>query len=224
MNKLISTRMLLPAGVLLLLFVYQACTREYIENINGVCFETEVLPIFQSNCTQSGCHNATDREKGYDLSSYESIVKRGIVAGDYRQSELYRILVQPRAAAMPPKPYNLLTDAQITTVALWIEQGAQNTTGCASSNACDTTNVTFSGSVKPILNNYCTGCHSGSSPSGNIDYSSYDGTKPTALNGKLAGSINFRSGFSAMPQGGSQLSSCSIAIIEKWIELGALNN
>ena len=203
-------------------FYLSNCTNEYIENINPVCFESEVLPIFQSNCTQSGCHNATDQEKGYDLSSYEGIVKRGITPGSYRKSELYKILVQP-AGAMPPKPFELLNDAQIGIIALWIEQGAMHTTDCAGA-VCDTTNVTYSGSVKPILVNYCTGCHSGSAPSGGISYETYDLTKATALSGAIVGSIERTSSYSPMPQGGNKLNDCSIAIIKKWVALGAKND
>ena len=53
------------AGMLLL----SNCTHEYIEDINGVCFEEAVLPIFQANCALSGCHNPTDRQEGYDLTT-----------------------------------------------------------------------------------------------------------------------------------------------------------
>jgi cytochrome c5 len=203
-------------------FYLSNCTNEYIENINPVCFESEVLPIFQSNCTQSGCHNAISREKGYDLSNYDGIVKKGITPGSYRKSELYKVLVQP-AGAMPPKPYTLLSDAQIGVIALWIEQGAMNTTDCRV-NTCDTSSVTFSGSVKPILQTYCNGCHSGAAPSGDISYETYDATKPTALSGSLAGAIEHTSGYSAMPQGGNKLTDCSIATIKKWIALGAKND
>ena len=66
------------------------CTREYVEDLRGVCFDSDVLPIFQSNCTQSGCHNSQDRKEGYDLTSYESIVSRGIVPGDYKASKIYK--------------------------------------------------------------------------------------------------------------------------------------
>jgi hypothetical protein len=222
MNIKLNFGLITAALALTVTFYLSNCTNEYIENVNPVCFESDVLPIFQSNCTQSGCHNSTNRESGYDLSSYEGIVKRGITPGSYRKSLLYNILVRP-AGAMPPKPYQILNDAQITTIALWIEQGALNTTNCASAS-CDTTNVTFSGSVKPILENYCTGCHSGSSPSASISYATYDLTKPTAVSGALVGSVERTSGYSPMPKGGNKLSDCSIAVIKKWVALGAKND
>lgn len=200
-----------------------SCTREYVEDLRGVCFERDVLPIFQSNCTQSGCHNSADRESGYDLTTYSSIVSRGIKPGDYKGSEIYKVMVFPFGeGAMPQSPYARLTDEQIATIALWIEEGAENTT-CADST-CNTTNVTFSASVKPILQTYCNGCHGGSSPLGNVDYNTYNGVKATVTNGKLLGSIQHLSGFSPMPQNANKLSACNLGIIKAWIDSGAPNN
>ena len=175
------------------------CTQEYVEDLRGVCFESDVLPIFQSNCTQSGCHNSQDHEEGYDLSSYEKIVSRGITPGNYKDSKIYKVLVAPGGEElMPQSPYARLTDAQITTIALWIEDGAKNTT-CSDSTACNTLDVKYSTAITPILQTYCNGCHGGGSPQGNINYNTYAGVKATATNGKLLGSIQHASGYSAMP-------------------------
>lgn len=210
--------LLLPLGATL-----ATCTREYVEDLRGVCFQRDVLPIFQSNCTQSGCHNSEDRESGYDLTTYDNIVSRGIVPGDYKASEIYKVLVLPGGEElMPREPYNRLTDDQITTIALWIDEGAHNTN--CDDGGCDTSNVTFAASVQPILQTYCNGCHTGSAPSGGIDYSTYAGTRPTALNGKLLGSVQHASGYVAMPQNANKLSACNISIIKAWVDAGAPNN
>lgn len=196
------------------------CTREYIENVNPVCFEQDVLPIFQSNCTQSGCHNSVTREQGYDLSNYEGILK-GVEPGSYKRSEIYKIITTP-FGIMPPSPYDRLSDEQITTIALWIDQGAEKTT-CETSS-CDTTNVSLSGTVMPIFETYCNGCHGGSAPQGDIDFSNYTGIIKTVNDGSLVGSIQHAVGYSAMPQGSGKLSACNISKIEKWISLGAKND
>ena len=200
-----------------------ACTREYVEDLRGVCFERDVLPIFQSNCTQSGCHNSQDHEAGYDLTSYDNIVSQGIEPGNYKGSKIYEVLVAPFGEeAMPQAPYSRLTDEQISTIALWIDEGAKSTT--CNDSTCNTTNVTFNASVKPILQNYCNGCHGGGSPLGGVDYNSYNGVKITVTNGKLLGSIQHTSGFSPMPQNANKLSACNISIIKAWIDAGAPNN
>lgn len=201
-----------------------ACTREYVEDLRGVCFERDVLPVFQSNCTQSGCHNSQDREAGYDLTSYDNIVSHGIVPGDYKASKIYKVLVLPGGdEAMPQSPYSRLSDEQITNIALWIDEGAPNST-CNDNTVCDTNDVSFSQSVMPILQTYCNGCHGGSSPQGGVNYNNYNGVKTTATSGKLLGSVQHLSGYSPMPQNANKLSACNIAIIKAWVDAGAPNN
>lgn len=220
-------KQLFPALAMLmalgLVIVSPSCTSEYIQPVSDICFETEVLPIFQSNCTQSGCHNSTDRTEGYVFDSYENIVSRGIVPGDYKKSEVYKAIVPLVGSSMPPSPYERLSDEQISTIALWIEEGAQNTTNCAS-NLCDTTAITFSTAIKPILQTYCYGCHAGSAPQGNINLSNYTGVKTTAQNGTLVGSIEHTGNYSPMPQNANKLSTCTIEKFKIWVAAGAPNN
>jgi len=93
-------------------------------------------------------------------------------------------------------------------------------------NQCDTTNVTFGLSVKPLLESYCYGCHSNSTSSlgGNIRLEDYADVKTRADNGSLLGSISYSAGFSPMPMGAAKLENCNIAIVQKWIDTGTLNN
>ncbi|HQU61000.1 MAG: hypothetical protein KDD02_09345 [Phaeodactylibacter sp.] len=211
----------LLAGMLSVL-LYNACTKEYLQSVNPVCFEQDVLPIFVSNCTQSGCHNSQSRASGYVLDTYEHITSKGINPGDYKSSQIFKVLVGKGEGQMPQSPYSVLSDEQISTIALWIDEGAEKTT--CSGGACDTTNVTYAQTIRPIIQNYCNGCHSGPSPSGNISYSDYAGLKTTANNGKLLGSIEHAQGYSPMPQNGNKLSACNIALIRAWVNAGAPNN
>jgi len=211
-------------GILLLLAVITTpfCTREHIQDLSGVCFESKVLPVFQSSCTQSGCHNSQDREAGYDFTTYESIVKNGIQPGDYRKSEVYQVMVAV-AGRVPPAPYNRLSDAQLTNVAQWINDGALNTT-CVDTMTCNTTDTKYSTAVKPILDTYCNGCHGTATGSGNISYATFSGVKATVTDGTLLQSIEHTGGISPMPQNGNKLSDCNISIIKGWIDAGAPNN
>lgn len=91
---------------------------------------------------------------------------------------------------------------------------------------CDTTNVTYSGSVKPIMD-LCIGCHSNStaaSSGGNVKLQDYADVKARALDGKLLGSLKHSAGYYPMPKGSASLESCKITIIEKWIKAGEPNN
>ena len=197
-----------------------ACTKEKIDPGTEVCFEADVLPLLQSNCTQIGCHNSVDRAEDVDLTRYETILDV-VEPGSYRQSELYRVLVQP-AGRMPQSPSSPLSDDQITVIARWIEQGALETTDCAP--ACDTTASSYSGAVRPLLERYCTGCHGGSAPQGDLGLTAYDEVKATVNAGLLIGSIRHATGYAPMPKNGSKLSDCAIATIQRWIDAGAPNN
>jgi hypothetical protein len=203
------------------LALFSACTQEKVVDVNPVCFERDILPLLVSSCTQSGCHNSRDRAAGVELTSYQHVIQHGVVPGNYKASELYKVLISVGEQLMPQAPYNKLSVDQITTIALWIEQGAKNTT--CTTTTCDLSAVTYSKTVKTILDRSCNSCHSGNSPSGGINLSTYTGVKKYALAGSLYGSVNHDVGFVPMPENG-KLPACEISSIKEWIRLGALNN
>lgn len=86
--------------------------------------------------------------------------------------------------------------------------------------SCDTTNVTFTNNVFPIINSNCTACHSGAAPSGNIRLENYDHISVAANNGSLLAVIRYEPGWSPMPKGGGKLNDCDIAEIETWVNQG----
>ena len=94
---------------------------------------------------------------------------------------------------------------------------------------CDTTNVTFSGTVLPILNDYCNACHGSGSQSGGIVLDNYESVSkqakiPAGQPGSLYGAITHDPGNSPMPKSGGQLSDCNIKKIEIWIADGTPDN
>lgn len=219
--------------IITFVFVFQTCKHDYILILptepppNGadtlICFESEVLPIFQSNCAIAKCHDAQTHEEDIVLDNYNNIMKEGIKKGDAYASKIYTVLFKSDPEErMPPDPYLPLPDYAKILIGRWINQGAQNTVNCAPS--CDSSVYTFSQQVKPILQTSCIGCHTGPNAGGSIDLTTYNNVKTQVTNGKLWGSINFLNGFSAMPKNGNKLSACKLTIIRKWIEAGALNN
>lgn len=89
---------------------------------------------------------------------------------------------------------------------------------------CDTVAISYASKVKPILETSCFACHSEAIQQNGIDLETFDQLKNYALNGSLLGSIKHARGYSAMPQGGSKLSTCDIAAIESWIKAGTPQN
>lgn len=186
-----------------------------------VYFQNKVLPLLNSSCAMSGCHDAITHKEGVNLTTYAKIMSTSDVrAGNPAASSLYKVLNKSGSERMPPPPAAAFTQAQKDIVYKWILQGAKNN-AC---NDCDTALFTYSGAIAPIMNTYCKGCHNPSSLGGGIDVSTYASVKTIAANGKLMGSINHTAGYIAMPQGSSKLSDCRIQQVQKWISGGALNN
>jgi len=186
-------------------------------------FQNEVLPLLLSSCATIGCHDQQTAEDGVILVDYSSIMETGEVKpGDPGDSELYEVLFKNDPEdRMPPSPNDPLTTEQKSLIEKWILQGAKNNFCQAD---CDTTNVTFSASVWPVMETNCTGCHSGGSPSGGVSITNYDQLVTLANDGRLLGTIEQLSGYAAMPPNGSKLGDCDIATIEIWINNGTPND
>lgn len=207
--------------VLIGISLYLSCTSEYIGLDRQVCYEEEVAPLIISTCTRSECHNSADKAGGYDLTSYDELL-RIVKPGDYSGSELYKVITDA-FSPMPPDPFDRLTKNEILTLSLWIEQGAHKDVVC-NLPPCDTLEVGFNKTIIPILDVYCYGCHAGDKPQGGVDYNSYAGVKLTVNDQSLLGSIRRQNGYIFMPKNGNQIPDCQIRQIEKWIAEGAKNN
>jgi menaquinol-cytochrome c reductase cytochrome b/c subunit len=98
-----------------------------------VSFKKDIQPIFAAHCAT--CHISIV-SGGLSLASYQGLVKGGTIvpgpvftAGDHAHSVLWQIVSpgtgQPGGQRMPlGGPY--LSDAQIKTIADWIDQGAKD--------------------------------------------------------------------------------------------------
>ena len=89
---------------------------------------------------------------------------------------------------------------------------------------CDTTNITYSGSIAAIMSGNCAtpGCHV-TGGSGTGDFTNYSGVKSQVDNGRLLPSVRRESTSIPMPPTGS-LRDCDIKKLEIWVQQGAPNN
>ncbi|MBE0648165.1 MAG: cytochrome c [Bacteroidales bacterium] len=92
------------------------------------------------------------------------------------------------------------------------------------SGPCDSTSVSYSTSIAPIITANCNVCHSTANPSGNVITDTWEGLNTQALNGNLWGGVNWENGYIPMPKDASKLSDCDLAKIKNWINQGAPNN
>ena len=89
-------------------------------------------------------------------------------------------------------------------------------------NECDTTNVTFSETIDPIISRNCKSCHYEGNGTG-ITLVTYNNIQTVAESGKLLGALKHLPGYDPMPQGG-KLDDCTINKIETWVNDGTPNN
>lgn len=87
---------------------------------------------------------------------------------------------------------------------------------------CETTGLTYTNEIADILNTSCavSGCHA-SNTTTTFPMGDYAETSVAVGFGRIIGSINHESGFSAMPRGGSKLDDCTIDKVTAWINDGA---
>jgi uncharacterized membrane protein len=91
--------------------------------------------------------------------------------------------------------------------------------------SCDTSQVTFSGTISPILQNNCWACHANTTAGSfgnNIKLQDYADVKNHIQ--AVAGSINHDGNYSPMPKNGNRLDDCLIRKVEIWMEQGTPDN
>jgi Planctomycete cytochrome C len=188
--------------------------------IARACFTRDVLPVITSRCASTGCHDATSHKEGYIYTTYTNI-RQSVSPGNPSSSRLYTVIKSSGGESkMPPSSSPQLSVAEIDSIGKWISYGALNE-NCG--EVCDTINpVTFSGTIWPIIQTSCIGCHSGTSPSGNILLASYNNVATVASSGTLMNSLK-GTGVPQMPVG-SSFSTCRIRQFEIWVNNGSLNN
>jgi len=191
---------------------------------DSVYFQKSILPLIVSNCAKSGCHDAASHKDGIVLASYTNIMNHGdIRPGRPSNSDLIEVITENDPdKIMPPPPAAPMSQADINLLTTWINQGALNN-NCSDGN-CDTSSVTYSGTITPILQSKCVGCHNNTLQSGLVNLIGYANVKVYAQSGSLLGSIQHANGYFPMPKGGTQLSECEIASVRTWIRNGAINN
>lgn len=95
----------------------------------------------------------------------------------------------------------------------------------AISNSCDTTNVTYSGTVVPILSNNCYSCHSNKTAASNGNNIALENYADVVTNNvAISQSINQTGSIPPMPKNGGKIKACSITQFDIWVRNGMLNN
>jgi uncharacterized membrane protein len=188
-----------------------------------VYFQQQIQPILISNCALPGCHSGPNPANGLDLTNYQGMFDEDVVRPFDLDRDLFEAITEDDPdKIMPPPPQAPLTQDQIDLIAQWIMQGAQNNS-CVSSG-CDTLNVTYSGTIVPLVQQRCQGCHSGVTPQGGLNLTSYTVMNALATDGRLEAVITHDPFYAPMPPSSPRMPDCEIRKFLIWVEAGAPNN
>ncbi len=226
---------------------------EKAKNLIPVSFEHEVAPILKDNCLR--CHGEENPRANLRMDTFNGIVKGGqngvpVAPRLPARSALVLRMASPDDQLRMPKGGAKLADADIMTVARWIEQGASfdgtdrdAPIGESTEEkkeppepvnvvmADGTETVSFKEDVAPWLVNICMGCHSGNTPRGKFGFTTFEQllqggpTGNTIVPGKPEESyivdLVLRQEPLKMPQGQAQLKRSQAVALETWIREGA---
>ncbi|MBM3435267.1 MAG: cytochrome c, partial [Bacteroidetes bacterium] len=173
----------------------------------NITFAGTILPVLQANCYS--CHVPPTPGGGIDLTNWADlafVAQNGILLAAIKHDPQY----SPMPKDAPP-----LTECEIKQIEKWIQDTTfiipPDTTGC------DSSAVTYPGTIYPIFEANCLSCHAPPVPQAGIDLTNFESVAFIAQSGKLMGAIKHENGYVPMPQNAPMLSDCEIGLIQKWI-------
>jgi hypothetical protein len=223
----------------LILISYPSCTHDIvgIEELDTVCFDTQVMPMLQTSCGMSGCHESGSAAEGFDISSYQTIMQ-AVSPGDPRGSQLYKVITNINGETIMP-PDQPLSKEQRTILEVWIAQGAMEThcsdgSGGGGNGGGGSDSVCFVQNVLPLFLSNCAmaSCHDGLSQ-GEEDnlyaLNTYATIRQHVVPFKPSSSAVYQAVNGAEeefmpPPPKSPLTTAQKELMRKWITDGALNS
>jgi len=113
-------------AIVFLISIASCSTKPDLTGVPEVSYTNDVKRIMSANCNFEGCHGGGGHNKG-SLETYEGVMSfGGVKAGDAHGSKLYRLITGRSGPKMPPSGYNEVSNADIKTLYIWIEQCAKN--------------------------------------------------------------------------------------------------
>jgi hypothetical protein len=128
MKKIISK--LCVYAIILAPFFITGCSKDYygiteVDLNDTISFSATLKPMFESNCTASGCHNtggiAPDLTPDY---AYSNLILYNLVDIDVPENSVLYVRMNATSSPMPPS--GKLSDYEISQVLAWITQGAND--------------------------------------------------------------------------------------------------
>ena len=230
----ISLILLLTTSVLGLVQIRCRHDELNVADLDKVCYDRDIAPIFQSCSAPTGCHQQGG-ENTYVFTDYNSVMKT-ITPFNAQKSIAYKAITGKGFVQLMP-PAGALSQKNRILIRVWINQGAEHTT-------CTTTGVgisplspekvCFQRDLLPVLISSCgiTSCHDQATHKEGYIVTSYASVKSNLVS---AGSPTTSKLYSVITQSPSSenfmppdpytpLSTAVKDSIYNWIKNGALND
>lgn len=123
-------RKILILSFLLTLAIIPACKKDFFEPpppldlTTPVSFSLDIMPIFQSNCYGSGCHDKGIVPDLTSANAYDQLTLLGYV--DTTNAEGSKLYIRMTSTTNPMPPNGLLPGEKTNKILAWIKQGAKN--------------------------------------------------------------------------------------------------
>ena len=193
-------------------------TQSNVCDPDTIYFVNSIGPLIASTCGTTGCHDANGSAEGRNLTTYSGIMNsEWVIPFNGEISKLYAYANYQITGKDPMPPSSpSMSEANISMLLKWINQGAKNNS-CTSE--CDTVQVTYSLSIKPLVDTNCKGCHNATTQSGSVNLDGYANFSAHAERSL----IRMRDSQNPMPPSGKP-SDCISRTLEIWITDGKPNN
>ena len=185
-----------------------------------VYFQNQLLPLLVSTCAMATCHNTQYHTLGFDMTTYAGVMKL-VVPANAESSVLYTVITNSEPTdKMPIWPAPVWTPAQSDLLKKWIDQGALDNACDEDAAECDTSRLTYTNFIQPLVASHCLGCHVQAAWGGGVVLNTYADLKASTQGGRLYGAVAWQGGHLSMPKFQKQLPACVVRKVEVWIQNG----
>ena len=88
------------------------------------CFTRDILPVIESRCASTGCHDVTSHKKGYIYTTYTNIMN-SVSPGNPSSSRLYTVIKTSGGESKMPLSSSF-SPCRIRQFEIWVNNGFQN--------------------------------------------------------------------------------------------------
>lgn len=96
-----------------------------VADLDKVCYQTQIGPLFRNSCGTTGCHDSQEAAADYSFTDYTGVMK-AITPSNAQKSKAYQAITGKGFVQLMP-PSGALSEKERILIRVWIDQGAVQT-------------------------------------------------------------------------------------------------